>query len=888
MRESRAICLACRVRLSSQAAHAAVAAAAATTLRGPWHTAVGRGRAASFSAAPRKRRPRQLDDGALAVFRDVVEKQEGQQPPAGRSLAGGTELYQQLVKLTQLQSEPAVTIAELYAFFDSQMYPLMAEAPRDLPNIFKQAARKLVHEVSAARQRDYRTGDLPSVARITQVRRQLDLLNMPELWVPLVLGLVEEVLSTRQDEELAGSRAVRLDDLVQAWRIFSLPDMVVADEEALGQEAADSFRLPTPDAMLLARYARQRNLKLGLAGLFPRYAPRSLKPVVPAVLATYALLTDPDVVGGVAEAEVKTRAHEFLEAIEAILAAVPVDRAAVADMFVARPDLGAYVLGRWPLSETSRESDSSSSSSSSNKQQLGPMPRPRGRSSSLDAVHGQLSQALRARNLGACEAAWDVFWSSVTVPDADGADRLRQSAELFDYFIMAFATMRQPDRAIGIWNLMALAGVTPTLRTWTSFMEGCKRASNPTGIRNIWDKLVASGMPMDTAVWTARISGLIQAGEAEAGIRALEEMQELWEAANADTKTKTKTTAVKPTIGPVNAAIVGLLRRGDLGAARQILGWAGRHGIAPDLITFNTILRPLVREGRGDEVAGLLEMMARLGMQPDEATVTVLLEGALGGGGGGGGRRGQRGRGGESKNSHRDLEDTVRWMLAVVEASGLVANQQTYAKMVHLLLQEGGSDGQHQEQVDTAVEVVLAHMAARGLSLSSHVCTILAEHYFSQRPPDLEAVRALIETGMRRGERMEGSREEGEGEGEEAQMAPRAQRANIPIHRHRLRPPQFDRVFWECVVSGFARVDDTVSAQRYFEHIADSQSVTPSTLESLLRALVRNADWEAAARLVAKVQAQKMLLAQDGETVRARPFRHRFWHLAAEHGLLQQ
>ncbi|OAA65755.1 pentatricopeptide repeat protein [Niveomyces insectorum RCEF 264] len=937
---------------------------------------------------PRRSRPRQIDDAALSVFRDVVQKQrkqahgpttqerdpfdeleqtilgrgnsneqerQVQQPPAGRPLRASMDLYNQLVKLTQLRAQPeGASAAARFAFFETALYPQMTHAPRELPNIFRQAAQQLVRDVSVAKQRNYGAADLPSVARITQVRRQLDLLNMPEPWVPLVLGLVEAVVrangkeaQNRNDEvqpqhrksviigeeqretetqtsaeagdeaiekqgatdenaegaqsanvDATANNTILLDDLVQTWRIFSLPDIVVANPDALDRSHISEFRLPRPDPVLLDKYAHQRNLPLALTSLFPRYAPRQMKPLAPAVLATYALLTDT----AVCPPATADTAREFVQAVASVLKAVPVSRATVAGLFQTHPTLGTYVLGRWsqltqkkpvsPPREGSRpppllESRINRKSGGSGGGGTGG-----GVSSSaaLDDIHQQLIQALRARNLGACEAAWDRFWAAVTMPDADGAKRLRRSAEIFDYFIMAFTTMRMPQRAIAVWNAMALAGVPPTLRTWTSFMEGCKRASNPTGIHNIWAKLMASGVPVDTAVWTARISGLIQTGDAEAGMRALEEMQQAWEAdrakdALAENK-RNRPAAVRPTIEPVNAAIAGVLRRGDLDAAKTILAWAGRNGIAPDRITFNTILRPLVRSGRSDEVDGLLEMMRQRGIPPDEATVTILLDGALGEGALGG-------------RSAAERAAVVRQLLAEVEAAGLSANEQMYAKMVYLLLHEEEDAGTASKKdpdaanaADAAVNVVLARMRQRGLPLSAHICTILAEHYFARTPPDLDAVQRLIETGW-----------PAPAPAETTPTAETSSGHDGPT----VAPPTFDRVFWERVVRGYAQVGDTAHALQYFAHIADSLSVTTSTLEDLLRALLRNGEMAAAQQLVTKVQAQKTLLVHgktgpggrgSGVSARggsgsgsggggeARLFRHRFWHLAAEHGLL--
>ncbi|CAK7220379.1 hypothetical protein SBRCBS47491_004169 [Sporothrix bragantina] len=826
---------------------------------------------------------------------------ENDQPSAGRDSAATKELYNHLIKLAQLRSQPETSPATLFQFFDTSMYPHMIDhSSRRLPNIFRQAAQQIVREVSEAKQRDYRATDLPTVARITQIRRQLDLLNVPASWAPLVLGLTSDIVATREKDD--STQAVLVQDLIEAWRMFSLPDLVVADQEALEKAPSTEFRMPTPDAALVKKYAQRRNIQRGLACLFPRYAPPQMKQLTPALLATYAVLTD----ASITSAEDTEKAREFLNSVTNILAISNASRQAAADMFKDRPELGAYVLSRWPLAGGSQGeggvvAEMSAATAAADSTTITAPTEARAskdaRRATLDIIHKQLLQALRARNLQECEAVWERFWAAVSQPDVEGAKALRNSAEIFDTFIMAFTMMRMPDRAIAVWNVMTtVAGIEPTLRTWTSFMVGYKRTSNPAGIHTIWAKLVASGIKLDKAVWTARISGLIESGDAAAGMQALEEMQQQWEEWAEAQKVKStvkqteaqkggqKTTGaeisssggspastvkpIKPSIEPVNAAIAGLLRKGDLVAAKKVLAWAGHHGIEPDIITFNTILRPLVRDGAGDEVAGVLNIMRQRGIYPDEATITILLDGTFG-------------NGAMSGRSAEEQAEAVKNLLAEIEASGLDANLQTYAKIIYLLLEAdtGSSSGYN---ASTAVSIVLKRMRQRGIAASAHIYTILAEHYFACNPPDLEAVRSLIETGD---------------PGVASSSSSSSSSAADASSSSSTFPLAFDRVFWERVVRGFAQVGDTASAQRYFVNIADSLSVTSSTLEDLLRALISNNEWAAAAALVAKVQAQKTLWVQGGNgeaTTTARPravdsrqFRHRFWHLAAEHGLLQ-
>ena len=941
---------------------------------------------------PRRSRPSQMsNDAALAVFQDIVGDQrqfdqlrrtrnpdkegsgvkagteeteeeniewakleqaarsqspQDHQASQGRVLPINKLLYDELVRLVQMGSQKDKSIVEVFAFFETAVLPDMIEMGSRIPDVFRKTSEKIMYEVSTAKRRDFLDTRLPSVARITEIRRQLGLLSTPRTWLALVLELTEKILLTyessleggpddgqsaeaplmeraesteeadnsqaTEDAILADQRQHLINELIDAWRVFILPDIVTSDPDTLASTSAQEFRMPKPDPILLEKYARNKMPEMAIASLFPRYAPQQLQNALPVVLATYAALID----SAIADAAAKEKAQEFITSVKGILDVLAIERRAIVRIFGEHKRLAKYMIDRWPL-DGPRQDFKTNRAMRLKKDEW---------ALNFKSIHGQLGSALRTRNLQSCEDAWERFWAAISSPDYQGSVRLSRAESLFDYFIMAFTTMRVPDRAIAVWNLMSTVGVEPTLHTWTSFMEGCKLASDPNGIHTIWEKLVASGIEIDTPAWTARISGLIRSGETEAGMLALKEMQSTWEAANAGNKKASdahRPKAVKPTIEPVNAAIAGVMRLGDMQAARKILAWAGQHGIAPDVTTFNTILYPLMREGRAEEAGNLLEVMRKQGIEADEGTVTILLEASLG-------------NGAMDGRSSEEQTELVKQVLAEIEAAGIDANQMTYGKIIYLLLADGiqsteqrvaqrqNSPGAQDwgairlvawnEQADQAVRVVLDRMRQRKVPLSPHIYTVLALHYFALDPPDVAAVISLIETGNpsaglrdsnasdRPAEDAENPQQRGQRESSGELAAEKAadgaagdiaeDAAEDAPPRAAFSPAVFDRVFWERVVRGFAQLGDTHSALKYFKNIEDSLSLTSSTLEDLLKALLKNNEWEAAAQLVAKVRAQKMHVVESATRGRAvdqgqaqRVFRHRFWHLAAQHGL---
>lgn len=451
-------------------------------------------------------------------------------------------------------------------------------------------------------------------------------------------------------------------------------------------------------------------------------------------------------------------------------------------------------------------------------------------------IHKQMGQAIRARNTKLLDRAWDEFWGEEAEPSAAQIKKLGEMMDLFDYFIVGYTELRKPNRAIFVWNAMLQVGLKPTIKTWTAMIQGCAKSGNPQGIKLVWSRLIASGMQLDTPIWTARISGLIISGDLAGGIEALNEMADIWKNRDAPGNAAI---AVKPSIGPVNATLGWLLRLERNATAETLLQWAARQDIQPDIFTFNTLLRPLVREGNTVEMNRLFDGMQQVGVRPDVTTYTILLDGALAG---------------IADMTADEQTAAVSRVISDMERAGVEANMMAYAKIIYNLLLDGNTNA------GDAVRAVISHIWSRGLELSSHIYTILAEHYFSRDPPDAAAVTHLISS------------------------------------RRLAVNPKIDRVFWERVIKGYCQAGEVQRAVKIFEHVCGMGStITFSTLYDFLNALATSG-MMGEARKVVRV-ARKLTAAEEPEEyqpviVGPRPtkrfWKHRFWHLADAYGLLEE
>ena len=765
--------------------------------------------------------------GPLAVFRKVLDAQAKETDrPTSATPPANLELYKDVAKLEEMLAQSNIPTSTCFRFFESQIYPTISQPNR----IRDRVSKRLMTRVSREKPNDFESGDLPSVTRISQIQLELGLLD-PKAWATMTTRLLQHICristapgdyTTIESYENAMARRVTLlQDLIGNWKIFNVP-RIVALRAGDAAKAAQEPRLPSLDMKTISWNSKKGKSHLSIAALFPQYAPNQLQTATYAAIATFVLFSDPY---NRTDRVMRQETAPFVDAVGMILSKRPPRKDQLAPMFEDYPDLSQYITSRWStvLPQLAGQSKSQGVDQKIRTNHAA-------RAQTMDGIHRQLGQALKTRSLEAVDRTWKEFWGEAPAPTPERAGRLRNSAELFNYFIMAYMGMRQPKRAIDVWNCMVQIGVVPTLKTWNSMIDGCKRARNPAGLKAVWQQLIAAGIALDTPIWTARIAGLIELGEPEAGLAALDEMARLWNERAASGKDSSS--AVRPSIEPVNAALAGLLRLDRVAVAKSLLAWAARQGIQPDIFTFNTLLRPMVRQGLSDEVANIFTMMKNQGVEADVATFTILIEGALGDMG--------------DQSPERQVE-MVTSMLRDVEAAGVEANMITYAKMVHVLLQQGDRAGE-------SVKAVLAHIWGKGLELTSHIYTMLAEHYFSRDPPDPQAVTTLI--------------------------ASRRLQENRDI----------DRVFWERVIKGYCQVGDVDRALRLFERLDRSGSrITLSTLYELLVALVRAQRMEAASAIVDvawkfRDQPEQADVADDG----GRFWKHRFWHRAEQYGLLRE
>lgn len=764
-------------------------------------------------------------------------------------------MFEKVVKQTSQPDGPAMEQRDRFAsqvdFFNNleKLRPMMKEESLDrcfqffLDRLWsnteyrdhgglKNRATFLLRKVAMEKAEDMYNDKWPSTAQITHILMEIGSSNGSKV-SDMIFALVESILasgSTPVDHasvEAASNPSARkqelLNDLIETWMVFSRAGLDTRESSS----STPQFRLPELHDVKLEGFAKRGNLSAALSAVFGLPSTPTFEKFHAAIIATFVLLLDP----AYSSLPIRQKAKPFLISVARALAAIRLPQSALARVFEHRPQILWYVMKNWsPLTyQLHRWSKSPTSTTSELENRI--MNGKIGEAVAVDPKHfkTQLSGALLMGDAESVENLWIEYWGVEEVPESKRAMNTRDHPEMFTSFIGAFTSLGRPHRALDVWDCMIRVGIEATLETWTAMIEGFKKAKNPVGLEGVWKKLVASGMQLDQKVWRARISGLMHCRQPQAGLQALKELA----------AQSTKPGGVPLTIDSINAAVIGLIRLNAIHAAKDVLLWASKYDVRPDIFTYNSLLGPLLRDGEKEQAAELLHLMQAQGVEPDTATFTAFFEGIIV----------------ASRNkTHAQRMSLLHQLINDMEASGVKMNIDAIGRMIFLLLREGHQTVHHTKSF---VGAILRYAESKGLRVSRHIYTMLVEYYFSQSPPALDEVNELI-------------------------MGPQG--------LHLALTGGLDRVWWERLIGGFAAAGDVDRAFGLFQQIHNlGTALTLGCLETLLRGLVSQSKMDEARKLVATVMEDRRNSSQhqeEDEHQRSRFWRHGFWGFARDCNLL--
>lgn len=819
------------------------------------------------------RRPKPLRNSHADLLESLFEEgltttSQGRPVPSHTEQNDALRVYGHLETVKRLLQDDK-PIEEIWQVFVSHLGPaawISGDKSIPKPPSFAAVTGILLRRLVLSRRKSQTVAGLPSVTDILTTYASLGLQRLTA-WNDLVSDLINKLsiqLSEVADDsqihegDMFRSPTTRagiistIEDLMGAWRFLlnyygaaNGSFYVFGDDKTAGRFWRN---VPSQNDLLKAKMKGIEHVFQSQLSHFPRY---HLKGVSSAALITFALLTNEPAT----KVWYQCRDDPFITATARLLIAAQITPVEIKNLLISQTLAGfeTHISVDWS-SVLLRAEDIAKIPTTRHVQLEHQAIRP---SATSSLIHNKLAEALSKRDLAKVDRLWALAQTYARVQgkgveqspkqlksiDADPRSEIASATDPFvlsqglcNQFIFTYIELRLRDRAVDVWNFMIENSIQPTLTTWNSMLEGCKRARNSKSLETVWAKLRASGLQPNMVCWTTRISGLIASGHPEHAVLALDEMGRDWIQATKHKKVADLKSAgdidgyVKPTIETINAAISGLLLRANLSAyAYRILAWGDKFGIKPDIITFNTLLRALVRDGRTDAVKALLEQMQKQGIHADVATFTIILEEIF--------------RTNARQTPEQQME-MVNSVFAEMEAAGVQANLHTYSKIIYSLLHS-----QAQCADMAAVKAVMRRMAAQGLKPSTHLYTMLINHHFTKNPPDFESIRFILE-------------------------------------QVKLSGVVMDHIFWDRVIEGYARLGDTSSALNILGRVDKEESrVGWPALQMVISALAENGEWDLAKQVVRNVRTDRG--APPGKNEKGVEGQHSFWNTVADLRLLE-
>eukprot|EP00741_Cyanophora_paradoxa_P025094 tig00000342_g24222.t1 len=280
----------------------------------------------------------------------------------------------------------------------------------------------------------------------------------------------------------------------------------------------------------------------------------------------------------------------------------------------------------------------------------------------------QVVQEARGAGAGR-EATVAGMWALGRAGDADGALALLDSLERPD--ARAFTTalnacaecdpdMGRAERIIERMRAAAAAGeagAAPTTATYTALARGYGRHGELDAVRALLERFRRDALPLDLIFCNALVAAMCEAGEAPAAEAVLQTAQAAGLQADAVTYgtlargyamlgdegapslasalARMRAAGLPPTPAFFNGIIDAAARTGRAALGLQALDWMRAKGVAPDVVTYNTLMK---LHGRARQREAALAVMDELlagraegglaptARRPDAVTATALVE----------------------------------------------------------------------------------------------------------------------------------------------------------------------------------------------------------------------------------------------------------------------
>lgn len=279
-------------------------------------------------------------------------------------------------------------------------------------------------------------------------------------------------------------------------------------------------------------------------------------------------------------------------------------------------------------------------------------------------------------------------------------------ARLYTSFMRVGYVLDRPQFSKDIWKMMIDSGIRPGLKQFTTAIKGAGNVKDARQVELLWSMMLRSGLHVDDQAWTSRIGATLQTGKFSIGLGLLREWGELLEGNKKD--------GPKPSIFTLNVALSALTDAKHAINAQliqDVLDWAAAKGIQADAFTCNILLSLFTKTGQIVPALDLLRQMKTNGVAPDVVTFTTLLNSLFSG----------------KHDLHLSLEERDKIVLGIIElmeSASVAPNDHLLAALVR---------GALSDKIDpTIADAVMKYAISGGKRIYGRLATVLLNFFFTE------------------------------------------------------------------------------------------------------------------------------------------------------------
>ena len=187
------------------------------------------------------------------------------------------------------------------------------------------------------------------------------------------------------------------------------------------------------------------------------------------------------------------------------------------------------------------------------------------------------------------------------------------SSVTYGILIKAYGKQNDLSKAFGIFKEMKSNGVPVNDVTYGCLVDACVKNDRLDMALELSEQMKTAGVPLNTVLFTTLIKGFARAGRIDEALSSFATM-----------KMNTRT---YPNLITYNSLLDGLVKHHKFSEAEQLFDemLQSQHTL-PDLISFSTLLKGHCKVHDIRKLKELVEHMVRLGVQPDESLLMLVMD----------------------------------------------------------------------------------------------------------------------------------------------------------------------------------------------------------------------------------------------------------------------